>query len=294
MRLPLPMIEVFEAIAREGSLRGAADALALKPSTVSHQLKSLEDRLGTELFIRSTRSISLTEAGRTLFRGASPAFEQLTEAFEAARTTGHTARGRLRLTVPMFAYELVVAEKLTDFMALYPDIEIEMSFTDALEDILTEGMHAGFRLGNLVDQDMIAVRLTGKLAVATVASPQYLAENGTPDTPDALLNHMCLRYRFKSSGRLAPWLFDSGDGQKEVAVGGKLIVNDLGVLVDMAKRGRGLVYLFRNYVTEELNCRALVEVLSPFAPQIPGIHIYFPREYRNMSALRLFVEFLKA
>ena len=146
MRLPLSTLEIFDAIAREGSFKRAATRLGLQPSTVSHQLKSLEEQLGMALIIRTTRSLSLTEAGRALLRGATPAFDQLAEAIETARSVGHSPRGTLRLAMTDFVFDLHVGPALADFREAYPDIEIEMQFTDALTDLLSEELHAGFRL----------------------------------------------------------------------------------------------------------------------------------------------------
>ncbi len=294
MRLPLATLEVFVAIARHGSLRAAAEALGIKPSTVSHQLKTLEDQFGTALFIRTTRSISLTEAGRALIRGAGPAFDQLSEAVESARSTGHAARGTLRLAMPEFAYHLFVSPVLKSFCAKYPEIELELSLTDALSDILGEELHAGFRLGDRIAQDMVAVRLTPPLPLAVVACPDYLAAHGTPETPRDLLDHSCICYRFQSSGRIAPWSFRAQDGEYSVDVQGNLITNTLPASVDLAKQGLGLVYTFRDYVADEINTGVLSPVLEWFLGTTPGIFLYFPREYRSMMPLRLFIEHLTA
>ena len=293
MRLPLATLEVFTAISRQGSLRGAADALGIKPSTVSHQLKSLEGQLGTALFIRTTRSLSLTEAGRALLRGSGPAFDQLAEAVETARTAGHAARGNLKLAMADHVFDLFIRDMLPSFTEQYPEIELELSITDALTDILEEGMHAGFRLGDRISQDMVAVRLTPPLDLAVIASPDYLASHGKPERPVDLLNHNCVRYRFHSSGRIAPWNFQSDEGQFEVEVSGGLTVNTLPASIDVAKRGIGLVYTFKDYCAPELASGELVNVLGDHLPKTPGIFIYFPREYRNMMPLRLFIDYLK-
>ncbi|NOD36497.1 MULTISPECIES: LysR family transcriptional regulator [unclassified Ruegeria] len=293
MRLPLATLEVFTAIAQQGSLRAAAEALGVKPSTVSHQLKSLEDQLGTALFIRTTRSISLTEAGRALIRGAGPAFDQLSEAVESARSTGHAARGTLKLAMPEFAYHLYVSPILNSFCAKFPEIELELSLTDALSDILGEELHAGFRLGDRVAPDMVAVRLTRPLPVAVTASPAYLTAHGTPKEPRDLLEHNCVRYRFHSSGQIAPWSFNSKDGSYSVQVQGNLITNTLPASVDMAKLGLGLVYTFRAYVAAEIDAGLLKPVLEDHLGLTPGIFLYFPREYRSMMPLKLFIEHIK-
>lgn len=293
MRLPLSTLEVFDAIAREGSLRGAAQALGIKPSTVSHQLKNLEEQLGTALFIRTTRSISLTESGRALVRSTGPAFEQLGEGLYSAQTAGHAAQGALRLAIPEFAYFLLVRDKLVAFQKNYPEIEVEMSMTDALSDILSEGFHAGFRLGGLVAQDMVAISLTGRLSSTVVASPEYLKTHGAPKDPTELLSHNCLRYRFQGSGQIAPWIFSGTDGSYPVEVRGNLIANSSPATIDLALQGLGLTFTFRDYCTEALASGELVEVLTKHQATVPGVNIYFPREYRTMTPLRLFIEHLK-
>ncbi|QEM83843.2 LysR family transcriptional regulator [Halomonas binhaiensis] len=292
MRLPLTALEVFAAIARHGSLRAAANALGIKPSTVSHQLKSLEDQLGAPLFIRTTRSISLTEAGRALIRGAGPAFEQLAGAVESARTSGHAARGTLKLTIPEFAYRLVVGPALASFCATYPEIEVELSLTDALTDILDDELHAGFRLGDRIAQDMVAVRMTPPLALTVAASPYYLSAVGHPKTPEDLLDHSCIRYRYQPSGHIAPWSFHTRDGEISVDVRGHLIADSLPVLVDLATQGAGLIYTFHDYVAEEFATGTLLPVLERHMPETQGIFLYFPREYRDMVPLRLLLDHL--
>ncbi len=293
MRLPLTTLEVFTAIANHGSLKNAARALGLKPSTVSHQLKNLEERIGAALFVRTTRTINLTEAGRALLRGTSPAFEQIAEAVESARTTGHAARGSLKLALPEYAYDLVVAAMLPSFRNAYPEIQIELSLTDAFEDILDTGLHAGIRLGDLIAQDMIAIRLTDPLQLAVAGSPAYLEKAGTPVAPEDLLAHECIRYRFHSSGEFAPWKVDGPAGQSDVAVTGSLVVNSLSVAVDAARRGEGLIYLLQDYIAKDVVDGHLVPVLQEFMPHVPGFFLYFPRAYREMVPLRLFVDHIR-
>jgi DNA-binding transcriptional LysR family regulator len=294
MRLPLATLEVFTAIAEHGSLRAAADALGIKPSTVSHQLKSLEDQLGTALFVRTTRSVNLTEAGRALIRGAGPAFEQLSAAVESARTTGHAARGTLKLAMPEFAYQLFLSPRLKSFCEQYPEVELELSFTDAFTDILGEEMHAGFRQGDRITQDMVAIRLTPPLPLCVLASPGYLQARGTPEVPEDLLQHSCVQYRFQTAGGIAPWAFQSREGEYTVDVRGNLTVNALPAMVDLAKQGLGLIYIFRDYCAGELSQGDLVSVLEAHLPPTPGLYIYFPREYRSMMPLRLLIDHMRS
>lgn len=294
MRLPLSTLEIFDAIAREGSFKGAALRLGLKPSTVSHQLKTLEEQMGTALIIRTTRSLSLTEAGRALLRGAGPAFDQLADAVETARSIGHAPRGSLRLAMTDFVYELYVGPALPSFREAYPDIEIEMQFTDALTDLLAEELHAGFRLGDRIAPDMVAVRISMAEPLAVFASPTYLKKHGTPKIPSDLLDHQCIRYRFPTSGQIAPWTFQ-GDGEDyTVAVKGSLVVNTLPAVVELATRGHGLIFTFKDYCAGQVKKGMLVPVLEDHIGKTPGTYIYFPREYQNMVPLRLFVDHLKS
>lgn len=293
MRLPLPTLEIFHAIAREGSFKGAARRLGLQPSTVSHQLKTLEAQLGTALIIRTTRALSLTEAGRALLRGAGPAFDQLADAVEAARSVGHTPRGTLRLAMADFVYDLHVGRVLPSFRDAYPEIEIELQFTDALTDLLAEELHAGFRLGDRIAPDMVAVRISRAEALAVFASPTYLEKHGTPQTPSDLLDHECIRYRFQTSRQIAPWTFRKEGEDYVVDVSGSLVVNTLPAGVDLATRDLGLVFTFRDYCVNEVKLGTLVPVLEDHLGETPGTYIYFPREYRTMAPLRLFVDHLR-
>lgn len=293
MRLPLSTLEIFDAIVQNGNLRAAAAALGVKPSTVSHQLKHLEELVGTRLFIRTTRSIDITEAGRALARSTGPAFEQLSEGLDKARSTGSQASGALKLAIPEFAYFLLVEQKLATFQQKYPEIEVELRLTDALTDILEDGFHAGFRLGGLIAQDMIADALTGTLPTVVAASPEYLSRYGVPREPNDLLGHNCLRYRFQSSGMVAPWAFSGPEGEFEVTVEGNLISGSWPITREMAKIGQGLTFGFRDYCHQALEDGELVEVLADYRTTRPGINIYYPREYRDMLPLKLFIRHLK-
>ena len=165
--------------------------------------------------------------------------------------------------------------------------------TDALSDILTEGLHAGFRLGGMVAQDMIAIPLTGPLESAVVASPAYLEKYGTPETPADLLNHNCLQYRFPSSGQVGQWTFGGRDSAYHVEVKGRLKANSSPVIIAYAIQGLGLTFTFRDYCADALEKGQLKEVLSDHLVPVQPVNIYFPREYRTMLPLRLFIDHLK-
>ncbi|MCP4380946.1 MAG: LysR family transcriptional regulator [Hyphomicrobiales bacterium] len=289
MRLPLSMLEVFAAIAQRGSLRGAADQLGLTPSTVSHQLKSLEQQLGVVLFARTTRSVTLTQAGQELARGAGPAFDQLAAALQSAQETGHGRRGLLRISMPEFAYDRVIADGLPSFRERYPDIELETNFSEAFVNIFEDGFHAGIRFGDRVDKEMIAVRVGPPVSRAVHASEDYLRRHGVPQTPRDLTHHHCIRIRLPGSGRFVPWTFVGSDGEYTVDVHGSLIVNRLPVLFHQVRAGLGLGYAMVEHRPGRSDAK-LVHLLTDHIQPESGVFIYYPREYRNMELLRVFVE----
>ncbi|MEM7394890.1 MAG: LysR substrate-binding domain-containing protein, partial [Verrucomicrobiota bacterium] len=273
-------------------LRGAAARLGVQPSTVSHQLKSLEAHLGISLFSRTTRSVALTEAGQALFRGANPAFDQLQAALQAARDAGRSQRGSLRITMPGFAYDMVVADKLPDFRDAYPDIELEISVDETFVDLFEGQFHAGIRLGDRVDPQMIAIRVSPPLPLAVLGSEDYLSRRGEPATPQDLPHHDCIRYRFGQSGQIAPWDFVGPAGTYSVAVKGPLILNTLPAMYSAVSSGLGLGYSFADYrpAGTESGVRSL---LRKFTESISGAFLYFPREYRSVELLRLFVDHIR-
>lgn len=286
-------LEVFLAVARLGSLRAAAVALGVQPPAVSQHLKSFEAELGTTLFSRTTRSIQLTEAGRTLLRQAEPAFAELNEALTLARGVGGAKSGTLRLTLPYRAYQLVVAPMLVAFRRLHPEIVLDLSFNEGLVDVVRGGFHAGIRLGDRIDQDMIALRLTPPLKGACFAAPSYLARAGRPRHPRDLLQHNCIRYRNIASGTIAGWRFVGPDGDYVVEATGNLIFNDFRAIVEAAGAGLGIGWSLRPGVVEELRSGRLVSLLDRHVATRPGFYLYFPKANARIQILRIFVDFLK-
>ncbi|MEM7045998.1 MAG: LysR family transcriptional regulator, partial [Pseudomonadota bacterium] len=260
-KLPILGLDVFLAVARRGSIRGAATDLQVQPSTISHQLKSLETRIGVTLFARTTRSVSLTDAGRVLLRSAMPAFEQLEQAVEQAQKTHGVLRGELRINMPYIAYQIALAEHLSDFQRTYPEIGLDFTMSDQLVDIVAEGFHAGIRFGGRVQQDMIAVQISPPNVATAFASSAYLRAHGEPETPADLLAHNCLRYRFISSKRLADWDFDGPDGPIAVEVRGTLVTDSQITLVNRALAGHGVIHVPSRFVQAHVDDGALVPIL---------------------------------
>ena len=187
-----------------------------------------------------------------------------------------------------------MAPAVKSFRAAYPEIELEFSFSDAFSNILGDELHAGFRLGDRIAQDMVAIRLTQPLKLGVFVSPKYLCEFGSPAHPSDLLDHECIRYRFQTSGNIADWTFVDGETEYNVDVEGYLTVNTLPAMVDLALRGQGLIMTFRAYCQSSPESGSLTSVLEEHIGETQGLHIYFPREYRSMVPLRLFIEHLRS
>src|SRR6516162_3221221 len=217
-------VEAFLSVAQHRSFRRAAADLAVTPSAISQAVRALEARIGAALFIRTTRSVGLTEAGARFLSRAKPAFEELVAASRVARDLGQRPAGLLRLTAPR-----AVTSHLLDLIASFhracPEVELEIAASADLVDIAAEGFDAGIRLGQFIEADMIAVRLTPSFPMAVVGSPDYLRRRKPPERIDDLLQHACLRVR-RSNGSIAPWSFVKGNEAVDVIVSGPLIAND--------------------------------------------------------------------
>lgn len=293
-RADLAALQTFLTIADQGSLRAAARVLGVNPPAVSQQLKAFEQRLGTALFLRSTRSVTLTDAGRGLYAGSSHLLSALSESLDAVRTIAKAHSGRLRITLPYRAWQILVAPKLAAFKRRYPDIELDLAIDEALTDIVAGGFHAGIRLGDHLQDNWLAVPLSRSEPAAYVAAPGYLAAQGMPQRPEDLLQHCCIRHRQMSSGRLSPWLFNGSEGEISVAIEGALIVNDLRTVVDAACRGLGIGWSLKRGVQGELDSGALVQVLEPFTQSKPGFFLYFPKSLQQLGLLRVFIDHFRA
>ncbi|WP_102227256.1 LysR family transcriptional regulator [Acidimangrovimonas sediminis] len=289
-RSDLSALQTFVAIADRGSLRAAARHLGVNPPAVSHQLKSFEDRLGTPLFLRSTRSVTLTDAGRALYDSAHHLLGGLEAALDTARESAGTPVGRLRIALPYRAWQLILAPRLAAFQAAHPGLEIELIIEEGLTDIVARGFHAGIRLGDYLQDDMIAVRLSPAEEAAYVASPGYLAHYGRPERPEDLLEHVCIRHRQVSSGQISDWRFTGPEGERVVAVSGGLIVDDLRLAIEAARRGLGIGWSLKRGVAEEMERGTLVQVLAEMTPPRPGFFLYYPKSLNALGLLRKFIE----
>ena len=286
-------VEAFLAVARRSSFRRAAADLGVTPSAVSQAVRALEARVGAALFTRTTRSVGLTEAGQRFLDRAGPAFEELVAAGESARELGQRPAGTLRLTVPRAVVPLILEPMIASFCEAYPEIELEIAASAELVDLAKGGFDAGIRLGQFIDPDMVAVRLTPPFPLTVAASPAYLARRGRPERPDDLRGHACLRMR-RSNGAIAPWEFVDGNRTIEAAVSGPLIAQDYPTLMGAALRGMGLVQAPRPLAEAAIRDGRLEPVLDAFAPSVPGVFLYYPGKRQILPKLRAFIDHVKA
>lgn len=290
---PFPQLQTFLAVARLGNFSSAARELGVSRSAVSQAVQQLEKQLRVVLLTRTTRSVSLTDAGRRLVEGAGPALSQVFAALtEVSAGPGETV-GRLRLSVPRAAYPLVIAPALPTFRERHPRIEVEVTVEDRFVDIVAEGFDAGVRLSEAIERDMVQVRLTDAFRFVVVGAPSYLARHGTPARPEDLLQHECITFRSQSTGTLYAWELERGRRNWRVPVRGAVVANDNLLTVSMAEQGLGLAYALEPMILEQLGAGRLQRVLEPYAPTVPGFYLYYPSRAQRSGPLRLFVETLK-
>src|SRR6202167_317030 len=232
-------IEAFLAVARYKNFRRAAAELGVTPSAISQAIRTLEARIGAALFIRTTRSVGLSEAGERFLSRAKPAFEELVAASEVARDLGQPPAGLLRLAAPRAVVPILLEQHIASFCQAYPEIEVEIAASADLVDIAAGGFDAGIRMGQFIEADMIAVRLTPPFPFVVVGSPDYLRRRQRPELIDDLRRHACLCMR-RSNGSIAPWSFVNGNEAVEVIVSGPFIASDTPTMLGAAVEGLGL------------------------------------------------------
>jgi DNA-binding transcriptional LysR family regulator len=282
-------VEAFLSVAQHRSFRRAAAELGVTPSAISQAVRALEARIGAALFIRTTRSVGLTEAGERFHSRAKPAFEELVAASDVARDLGQRPAGLLRLTAPRAVVPFLLDPLIASFCQAYPEVEVEIAASPDLVDIAAEGFDAGIRLGQFIEADMIAVRLTPSFPLAVVGSPDYLRRRQRPELIDDLRRHACLRVR-RSNGSIAPWSFVNGNEAVEVIVSGPFIANDIPTMLGAAVGGLGLAQVPAGIAAGAVKAGQLVRVLEPFAPTAPGVFLYYPGNRQMMPKLRAFID----
>ncbi|MGH6974345.1 MAG: LysR family transcriptional regulator [Stellaceae bacterium] len=294
MRNPgLEEMNAFAAIAERRSFAKAAVALGVSPSTLSQTIRDLEERLGVRLLNRTTRSVAPTEAGERLLERLRPLLADFDAAIDTVRAFRDKPAGVIRLTVPPPAASFILAPALQRFFAAYPDIKLEISVDLNLVDIVADHFDAGIRLGNSVDRDMIAVRVSDPIRRALVAAPAYLAQHPAPETPHDLLRHNAIRFRLPGGGFI-PWRFEENGKSFEVAPEGSLIVNEPEMAVRAAIDGVGVLYAAQQYVDEAVASGRLMPMLEAWVPTVTdGFFLYYPSRRHVPAPLRALINFLR-
>jgi DNA-binding transcriptional LysR family regulator len=287
-------VEAFLRVAERKSFRAAADDLGVSPSAISQTVRQLEDRIGVPLFIRTTRSVGLSEAGALFHARAAPAWTGLIGAWDSARTLGERPAGLLRLNMPRAVVPLLIEPIIADFCAAYPDVDVEIVAEDSVIDLAASGHDAGIRIGELLEADMISVRLSPPFRFVIVGAPAYLDRVGRPQAIADLKAHSCIRQRLSGSGLLLPWGLIDADRDVDVAVKGRMIVSDNAAVVALAMRGLGLAQVAEPLVIDQIRDGRLDTVLNPFAPSSPGLFLHYPGHAQVLPKLRAFIDHVKA
>lgn len=291
-RPSLTELNAFTAIARQGSFRAAADELGVSPSTLSHMMRALEERLALRLFNRTTRSVAATEAGRKLLDSITPLLTGLDEAIADVRTLHDRPHGTVRINASAGGGELLMRRVIPDFLARHDEVHVDLVIDGRWVNVVAEGFDIGVRLGEAVPQDMIAVPFGPDERFVVVASPAYLDRHGHPATPDDLLRHRCIRFRLPS-GKIYRWEFEHRGQELTVDVPGPLTVDTMRSVFDATTRGVGIGFVQIALAQEAIARGDLVLLLDDWAPPFPGQHIYYPSRRLLPSAVRAFVDLVR-
>ncbi|WP_271273735.1 LysR substrate-binding domain-containing protein [Aliamphritea hakodatensis] len=278
-------VSEFVAVAERGGFTPAAAQLGISTAQVSRQVTALEKRLATKLFYRTTRKVSLTEAGEVYYQHCRQVLEGLEEAERALSQLQSTPRGKLKITAPTTYGETRITPLLNDFMRRYPELEVHCRLTNQKVDLIEAGFDLAIRLGQLEDSSMMARRLATR-TLHVCASPEYLAAHGVPETPEDLAAQHCLQ------GNLGYWRFAEAGVERNVRVSGPLHCNSGQVLLDAALKGLGVVQLPDYYVQDCLANGTLTELLVPYQPPEEGIWALYPHNRHLSPKVRVLVDFL--
>lgn len=284
-------LKAFVAIVDRSSFAKAADHLGLSRSALSQTIRQLEARLGVRLLNRTTRSVSPTEPGRRLHERMAPMLREMDAAVAEAVDTRTRASGTLRINTLSMAAKRLIAPRLGRFARAHPDVVLDIVIDDSLSDIVGEGFDAGIRVGNRVQKDMVAVRMTPDVELLAVASPDYLARNGEPRTPEDLSRHPCILWRFPGSGRIAGWEFSKAGKTVQFFGEGNVISNHQDIIVPAALQGLGILYSYNDDdIAEALRDGRLRRVLADWSPKVPGLYLYYSNRRHMLPSLRAFID----
>jgi DNA-binding transcriptional LysR family regulator len=285
-------MSAFAAIAEQRSFSKAATQLGIGRSTLSQNLRALEERLGVRLVNRTTRSVALTEAGTRLLARVRPSLVELNAAVAELADYRQSASGLLRIAVQPPVATLLIEPMLARFLREYPGIQLDIAVIKMPADIVSEGFDAGIRLGEQIDRDMVTIRVMGEGRFLVVASPDYLEQHPRPKTPRDLRHHDCIRNRLPN-GAIFGWDFEKNGKVLHPAVEGRLIVNDIELSIRAVRDGLGLAYLLYDYVAADLKAGRLVPLLEDWSPRLSGFFLYHSSRRQITGPLQAFITFLK-
>ncbi|MBD2749150.1 LysR family transcriptional regulator [Microvirga sp. BT688] len=282
-------LRAMVSVASHRNFRAAAADLDMSSSALSRAVAAMEARMGVRLFHRTTRSVSLTEAGEQFLARVSPALREITDAMDLANAFRTTPAGTLRINTSQGAAQLILEPIVLEFLRRYPDMSVDLSAEGRFVDIVAEGFDAGIRLAEAVPQDMIAVAIGGDHSMAVVGSPEYFKERKKPKAPADLLEHECIRTRLPS-GTLYRWEFSKHGEEIALDVKGRLTLDNYTLAIQAALAGAGLIYTSLSFLRDHIAERRLVRVLDDWTLPFPGLRLYYPVHRHTSAGLRAFID----
>ncbi len=293
VRDELSVLAAFLTVAEERSFTRAAKQLGVSPSALSHAIRGLEERIGVRLLARTTRSVAPTDAGQQFLARLGPALADVRGALDQVAGLRDKPAGRVRLVASRLAARMVLAPKLGQFARDYPDVVVDLTTTEeGRVDLVGAGFDAGIHLGEFIERDMVAVRVSKDQRAAIVGSPVYFASHPKPESPRDLPAHRCINFRHGSSG-VYHWEFDKGRKSVAVAVNGPLIVDDVEIMIRAAVDGVGLAFALEEHVQSPLANGTLVRVLEDWCPPFAGYFLYYPSRRQQPAALSALINTLR-
>lgn len=293
MRENINDLFAFIAVAADRKFTSAAARLGTSPSSLSRTIRKLEDGLGVRLLTRTTRSVSLTEAGERLLKSVSPHLDEIEAELNALGDLRTRPAGTVRIVTSEYAANSILWPKLSPLLPLYPELRLEIIVDNGLTDIAADRFDAGVRLGESLDKDMIAVRIGPDLRMAVVGSPDYFARHPAPNAPSELSSHNCIGTRLSGSGAVYSWEFEKEGRALRVRPDGQLVLNSGGPMLDALLGGHGIGMLMKDRVLPYLADGRLVEVLDDWCQPFSGFHLYYPSRRQSSAVFALVVEQLR-
>jgi DNA-binding transcriptional LysR family regulator len=286
-------LNAFVAVADQRSFRAAASRLGVTPSALSHTMRQLEERLGVRLLHRTTRSVSVTDAGGRLLDQLRPAIDQIAGALEDLSNKQQRPYGNLRIHTIHMAAAAVIAPIWRRFLSMYPEVRIELGVDEARIDIVAQGFDAGVGPRSHAAVDMIAVRVMGPMKVVVVGAPEYFAQHSSPRTPEDLARHSCVQYRQVADGALFKWPFERNGKSQRISVDGRVMVDDPALAVRAAVDGLGITYTLEALAEPFLRSGQLIRVLEDWSPCFEGLFLYYPGRRQVPAALRALIDMIR-